>query len=489
VVLLALVLIAVGLFTNEGKRREFTTSSQEAYDLFRQGNRELNSFQLDRAEKTLGKAVELDPDFAMAHASLALLYSLFSSPESRQNLALELALADSLADLLADEQEKLLVKLRLSNLGLADSQAQDSMLTRAEEICPDHRIVLITKANRAGRRGDVNLQEKMWREVLRLDPNYALAYNLLGYLAAGRGSYDEAVTLLQKYVFLAPDLANPHDSLGEILTRVGRYEEAEAEFLRALEIQPDFYVSLVNLGRVYIEQGQVNKGLEILSETRAQLAGTEIEPLVERTLFGIFLTNWLPEELSRTARRYAARFPDDRNSAIYRVFSLTLAGEVATAENLADSVIAVFKAEPVYEANAVARRRIDSGAHRFGALFALARGDLELAATEWEAALKTAGDLPSHDLNTFRVPYAWTLAQLGRWQEALPIVHAVLAVNPRNLGALAIQAQALLASDIGEKGRRALASLEAALAGADADFPALATAESLRAVCLSHDRP
>ncbi len=238
-------------------RPELTTTSRQAYTLYLQGEERLNAFQFAAAESLLQEAVRLDGGFAMAHAALG---EAFSSNGNSQAARRQIVLADSLARLLPREDERLLVQLRLpGNAGKAHA-VRDSLLSLAQKRLPEHPLVLKAKALRFRDLGDAEGEEAAWRAVLRADPNYARAYNWLGYLAAGQGRYLEALSYLRRYAFLAPDIANPHDSLGEIYTYMGELDAAEQEYRQALQLQPEFYPSLLGLARVYLAQGRSAPG-------------------------------------------------------------------------------------------------------------------------------------------------------------------------------------------------------------------------------------
>ena len=103
ITVVALLILAVGLAQRSHHKREFTTTSAEAYKLYVEGDEALNSFQYREAGDALQRALELDPSFAMAQAALAELY-LTERPDSA---AKAYARADSLAALLPDENEPL----------------------------------------------------------------------------------------------------------------------------------------------------------------------------------------------------------------------------------------------------------------------------------------------------------------------------------------------------------------------------------------------
>jgi len=105
----ASVLIGAGLVKSQLKQREFTTASGEAYELYRAGEEHLGAFQWNEAVTKLEEATALDPAFAMATSALAFGYARQGHAEKSDSLV---ARADSLAALLADDQERMLVELR-----------------------------------------------------------------------------------------------------------------------------------------------------------------------------------------------------------------------------------------------------------------------------------------------------------------------------------------------------------------------------------------
>ncbi|CAN0174469.1 unnamed protein product [Phaeothamnion confervicola] len=53
--------------------------------------------------------------------------------------------------------------------------------------------------------GDLGTSERMWKESIRLSPDYAPALGMLGYLAQLSGRLAEAAAYLQRAVVAAPD--------------------------------------------------------------------------------------------------------------------------------------------------------------------------------------------------------------------------------------------------------------------------------------------
>jgi tetratricopeptide (TPR) repeat protein len=474
VAVVALVLLAWGLALHSQNHREFTTRSPEAFALYERGNEQFDAFQFADAEESLRRALELDPGFAMAEATLAVLLRSETPAELKQHVAR----AESLTALLPDDDERMLVQLRMAQFGLGTCQ-RDSLLVLLEKSKPKHPIVLSTRAMVAMGQGEGDEAARIWQELLRQDPNQARAYNWLGYNAAGMGRYDEALSYLHKYAYLAPDLANPHDSLGEILSYLGRYEEAEREFRLALEKQPDFFVSLINLARIYIEQGRERKGLDIIEQLSGQIAGTGWQKQVDQLLVQVFYTYDLHPQLEEAIARYTAHYPDDSVSLYYR--ACTKLGEGAIEEAIADcdTFLAAARAKISQGGDDNSEQNLDRLQYIFEANLARSQGDVARAATCWENVLASSQNLPPHFQFVTRARYAEALLALERWDEALAQTETILGINPRMLPALALRVEALLGMQRYHEAQAAQAALQAALATADPDFPLVSKAQEL----------
>jgi len=459
---------------------ELTTSSRQAYALYLQGEERLNAFQFAAAESLLQGAVKLDGGFAMAHAALG---EACASSGVGKEAKRQYALADSLARLLPREDERLLVQLRLpgvSGKSQTAPTARDSLITLAQKRLPGHPLVLRARALRFRDLGDTEEEEAAWREVLRADPNYSRAYNWLGYLAAGQGRYIEALSYLRRYAFLAPDIANPHDSLGEIYTYMGELDAAEQEFRLALELQQDFYPSLLGLARVYLAQGRLRRALEILDQTRVQFAGTGVADAIDAFTVGQLFDQGYPHLALPSLARLSAAQPKSEEAAWLRSLVMAHEGRLTEARALGDSLLGVWRASPRYAKLEQTRRRVECRDQALRAVLSGAHGEPTQEVAAWGKALIEAHTFPPHERWSLQWRYAESLARLAQPEAALEQAREILAVNPRLIGPLLLQARCALELGRAEEARAAFTSLDAALARADADLPAVATADSLR---------
>ena len=90
-----------------------------------------------------------------------------------------------------------------------------------------------TELHRAGRLQDA---ERLYRQILAIDPNIPDVLQLLGILTSQRGQHDAAVELIRKAIALNPGAAVYHGNLGLALDKLGRLEEASVSFQRALDL-------------------------------------------------------------------------------------------------------------------------------------------------------------------------------------------------------------------------------------------------------------
>lgn len=250
-----LLLLAAGvsaaLFMSH--RRDVTTSSEEAYQAYRDGVANENRFYYKEARLAFAKAVELDPSFAMALLGLAR-----QSKDDDQRLAL-LRRAAKEKDRLT-ERERLHVEMQLA----FNEKRRDDGLRIANEIhqkFPTDTRSAQMLAGYAFGKGDTDKGIKIFEELLSNDPNNAEAYNQMGYFYGYRGDYGKAVEAFKRYQFIAADTANPFDSLGEVQVYSGHYNEALENLNRALAIKPDFVESIAHIAVAYEGMGEYRKAI------------------------------------------------------------------------------------------------------------------------------------------------------------------------------------------------------------------------------------
>jgi tetratricopeptide (TPR) repeat protein len=266
--LVAVAGVAAALYLSN--RREVTTSSDEAYRVYREATENERRFYTKEARVGYARALELDPDFAMAMLGLARM----SEREQARSLVRR---AERLKSRLTD-RERRHIDLHLAIYEKGPEERQKIAHEILERYPDDFRATTMVAMYEASK-GRNEEAVKVFTKLLEADPNSADAYNMIGYHYGYRGDYEKAIENLKKYQFMAPDQANPHDSIGEIQAYSGHYDEAISNLNHALQIKPDFAPAYDHLGIAYEGKGDFAKAFG------SYLKASEIVPESEKAYF------------------------------------------------------------------------------------------------------------------------------------------------------------------------------------------------------------
>ncbi len=129
------------------------------------------------------------------------------------------------------------------------------LLTKALEKLPNYPDLLYDRAMVAEKVGRLDTLEQDLRKLIQIKPDYAHAYNALGYTLAVRGErLDEAAQLIEKALQLTPDDPFIMDSMGWVYFRQGAADKALPLLRRAYAERPDPEIA-AHLGEVLWSQG------------------------------------------------------------------------------------------------------------------------------------------------------------------------------------------------------------------------------------------
>ena len=76
---------------------------------------------------------------------------------------------------------------------------------------------------------------------------------------------------------MLPDNADAHDRLGEAYLLIGDYEKALQELNTARELKPDYFLTLKNLGDLYLAKGMSSEALKHYKKCLVQAASRSQE--------------------------------------------------------------------------------------------------------------------------------------------------------------------------------------------------------------------
>lgn len=226
---------------------KISTANSEAYDLYLKGRWFWNKWtdeDIKKGIKYFQQAIDLDPNYALAHAGLAEAYNTLSF---------------------------------YGQLYPADAFPKAKELAeRALEIDPElaeaHIALAFVKTYYDW---DWKGGEESFKRAISLDPNNVTAHHLYAYYLIIQTRYEEALQEIQKALSLDPLNLIINRTLGDFYYHMRDYENAEAQLLRTLEMNPTFTFTHAYLGLVYLQKGNCDSAIiELQNEIRYAL-GTE----------------------------------------------------------------------------------------------------------------------------------------------------------------------------------------------------------------------
>jgi tetratricopeptide (TPR) repeat protein len=225
-----------------------TTSSVQAKQEYLKGRALGENLRTHDSREVLTKVVAMDPNFALAHYSLAL-----NSPTAKEffnHLKQSVRLAPK-----ASEGERLMI-LGLEAGANADTEKQREYYEQLVAAYPqDERAHFLLGGNYFGQQDyPKTLQE--YQKSVEIAPDFAPAYNLLGYAYRQVARYEDAEKAFKKYIELIPADPNPYDSYAELLMKMGRFDESIAMYRNALATDPKFSPSYLGIASNLMYQGK-----------------------------------------------------------------------------------------------------------------------------------------------------------------------------------------------------------------------------------------
>lgn len=222
------------------------TESLDAYYAYLLGKQRMinrTSASLRQAADYFQRAVELDPDYALAYVGLADAYMMLGD---YGNL--------SLREMLSLALPALQTALRL------DDRLPEAYASKG---------AIISKS------GDYATAEAAYKRAIELDPNYATAHHWYAdLLVTYQRRPDAALPLLQRALELDPLSPAINITLGQAFENLGRFDEAMAQYLRTNEIEPSYpspYFLIAGLHRS--AYGQLDEALRWRFKGMAQDPG------------------------------------------------------------------------------------------------------------------------------------------------------------------------------------------------------------------------
>ncbi|PZO09397.1 MAG: hypothetical protein DCF27_05670 [Lysobacteraceae bacterium] len=180
--------------------------------------------ELWQAVDLLKQAITIDPDYAQAHAGLALVYGVIAGYSAR------ITYAD--ANRLARNQAEVALAL--------------------DPRIPEPFVVLGYLANIEARR---DTAQKLFQRGIALGPSYATAHQWQGTALMSAGRLDEALAVTARALELDPLSRVIVQNHAQVLLSLGRNKDAVAACEKAFEFAPEYFYCLTTSANAYLYEG------------------------------------------------------------------------------------------------------------------------------------------------------------------------------------------------------------------------------------------
>jgi len=237
-----------------------TAKSPEAAAAYASGRDLADNLRISEAQAAFKKAVTLDPDFALATASLGL-----TTPGAEGDALVERAVVLSAK---LPEMERMLVQAAAAQ---RQGNENDFIAIRRKlaQMAPGDWHVQFNEGQSLFNSRKFGEAAAAYQKAVALNPKAGAVYNSLGYAQLAQNHHDEAIAAFKRYAEINPGEPNAADSLGEAYTRAGRFQEAEAAYQKALALSPEFYTAWEGIAKARAMRGDWPGSYQAADKARA----------------------------------------------------------------------------------------------------------------------------------------------------------------------------------------------------------------------------
>jgi TolB-like protein/Tfp pilus assembly protein PilF len=216
------------------------TKNLEAYNLYLKGSYFWNKFTTEgfkKARDYYEKAIEADPEYAVAYVGLA---------ESYIQLGVEVAGS------LSPRETYPLAK-----------RAVERALEIDETLGEAHTTLGFLKLYYDR---DLLGAEVEFKRGLELSPNSAATHDEYSVYLANTGRLEEAIVEVKRSLELDPLLIIANSDLGYCLYLAREYDQAIEQTKKTMELDPNFPLAYLNLGSIYLQKGMIQESIAVLEK-------------------------------------------------------------------------------------------------------------------------------------------------------------------------------------------------------------------------------
>ncbi len=301
---------------------------------------------------------------------------------------------------------------------------------------------LLASARQWQQVGDLTRAEAAYRDLLRIDPDNAELWYLVGTVCQPQAKAAEALAAYQRAVAIKPEFAQAQNSLGIALAQQGRSQEAERCFAAAVHANPGFAQGHNNLGNALKEQGRREEALPRYQEAvrlkpdfaeaynnlgNLQRELGQLDDAVANCRQALRLKPDLADAHNNLGAAYSSLRRWEEAAASYRQAIALRPNHAEAHSNLGSALRELGRTD---EAIASLRQALQlkpdfAEAHGGLSMCLTQQGDLEAALTSCQAALRLRPEMATAHLSM-----GFILSELGRRPEALACCQRALELQP-----------------------------------------------------------
>ena len=366
-----------------------TTSSQEARDLYHEGEYLNDVGRGVEAREKFRAAAEADPNFAMAYYGLS--NAALSFAEYQQSLDAAVQHSEGIS-----EGEKTLIEINRSFL-TNDSAAGLAMAKELTESYPESERAWIVLAGMQANENDNEGARKSFREAIAI--NYKSAGALTGitqsYYLGEPKDFSAAENWTNRMIAAYPGEAKGYELLGDVKRAQNNLEAALFAYQKASEIDPTLEVAAHKRGHVNSFLGNIDAARAAYDEAIA------LAPVESKAGYAVYKgftnihggdTSAAIDELVALADQMAAMGTPDDQLKGNQVFALSSAAFAAMHAGMYDRAEAIIQRRNAIQMSIAddvgtedARRILSANGHFFEGMLAAYRGDAEGATDQANA--------------------------------------------------------------------------------------------------------
>jgi tetratricopeptide (TPR) repeat protein len=226
-------LIGIGLFACGSDTIPITSTSDKARELYLQARELFEEFHIQKSRELLDEVINLDSTFALAYLQLSYLQN--TNKERLFYLDQALDYIDYVSD--AEGWMILAQEAGVNGFSLQQREYYQKILDKYPQ---DERAHNLLAHYYFFYEQDYKKAVDIYQQAIKINPNFSVPYNGLGYSYRYLEKYPEAEQAFKKYIKLVPDSPNPYDSYAELLLKMGEFEVSIEYYQKALSIDSSY---------------------------------------------------------------------------------------------------------------------------------------------------------------------------------------------------------------------------------------------------------